>query len=704
MPSSYNPWLVALSVGVAVCVSFTSLRLAGRVAGAGVRAGRAWLIFGAISMGAGIWSMHFIGMLAFSLPIALRYDVGPTVASLAIAVLTSGFAIKIASNATLKFARHAVCSLAMGAGIAAMHYIGMSSIPIAPAITYDPLLVAVSVAIAVGASFAALWLTFNIRKGVHSYARVASLGAAVVMGCAIAGMHYTAMAAANFPQGAVCQGGLTLDNRWLAIVVAVATLALLAITLITAVFDARLESRTLRDAERLERANARLHYQSTHDSLTDLPNRTAFIDRLQQAIEQTATTSTLLAIIVVDLDRFKSINDSLGHGYGDAILRDVAQRLQAAIGDYGFAARLGGDEFLVLARVEQAKDVARLGEQIVRAVSRVYSAGPLELYLAASVGITTYPFDNATPEVLIAHADEAMYEIKRDGGHGYRFFVPGTTIYTIGRLQLESDLRRAVELGQFEVHYQPVVEVQSGRITGLEALARWRHPHRGWIAPSEFIPLAEASDVIAQIGEWVLNESCRQARAWVDQGFGDISIAVNLSARQFIQPNLLATIQESIARNGLRARNLVIELTESAIMREASRSIEILDQLHGSGFQIAVDDFGTGYSSMSYLKQLPVSKLKIDRSFINDLGTGAKNDSIVRAVIALAHALGMVVVAEGVETKAQLMHLLAYGCDQYQGYYCSKARNAAEITEYLRRDPQALRKTDLEQWLVGASA
>ncbi|MGA2342852.1 MAG: EAL domain-containing protein, partial [Steroidobacteraceae bacterium] len=554
------------------------------------------------------------------------------------------------------------------------------------------------------ASFAALWLTFNIRTSGHSYRMAASLGAAVIMGCAIAGMHYTAMAAAKFSLGAVCLGSVTLDNRWLAVVVGLATLALLTITLITALLDAQLESRTRLNAQRLETVNARLRYQSTHDILTDLPNRAAFIERLQDEIDKAATTHTLLAIMVVDLDRFKSINDSLGHGFGDAILREVAQRLKAAIGDCGFVARLGGDEFLLLARLEMANDVARLGEQIVQAVSRIYAAGPLELYLAASVGITTHPFDNSTPEVLISHADEAMYEIKRDGGHGYRFFVPGTTIYTIDRLQLESDLRRAVELEQLEVHYQPVVEVASGRILGLEALARWRHPHRGWVSPAEFIPLAEASDAIAQIGGWVLEESCRQARAWVDQGFEQISVAVNLSARQFLQPNILATIQGSIARNGLSAHNLVIELTESVIMRDAHRSTEILDQLHGSGFQIAVDDFGTGYSSMNYLKQLPVSKLKIDRSFIHDLGTGAKNDSIVRAVIALAHGLGMIVVAEGVETKAQLSGLLAYGCDQYQGYYCSKARTAAEIAEYLRREPQPLQKADLEQWLVGAGA
>jgi diguanylate cyclase (GGDEF)-like protein len=518
-------------------------------------------------------------------------------------------------------------------------------------------------------------------------------------------MHYTAMAAAHFRPGAVCLGSVTLDNRWLAIVVAVATLALLAITLITAVFDAQFESRTQRDAQSLESANARLQYHSTHDTLTDLPNRTAFIDRLQDAVAKAAITNELLTVMVVDLDRFKSINDSLGHGFGDAILRDVAQRLKTVVGDRGLAARLGGDEFLVMARLGKAQDVGRLGEQIVQAVSRIYTAGPLELYLAASVGITTYPFDNSMPDVLISHADEAMYEIKRDGGHGYRFFVPGTTIYTIDRLQLESDLRRAVELEQLEVHYQPVVEVASGRIIGFEALARWRHPHRGWVSPADFIPLAEASDAIAQIGAWILDQACRQTRAWVDQGFEGISVAVNLSARQFLQPNIVETIMVPIARNNLSPGNLVIELTESVIMRDATRSIEILDQLHSSGLQIAVDDFGTGYSSMNYLKQLPVSKLKIDRGFITDLGTGAKNDAIVRAVIALAHGLGMIVVAEGVETRAQLTGLLAYGCDQYQGYYCSKARSAAEITDYLHREPEPpLQKADLEQWLLAARA
>jgi diguanylate cyclase (GGDEF)-like protein len=685
MQSTYDPWLVSLSILVAILVSCTSLRLAGRVADARQSAGRAWLILGATTMGVGIWSMHFIGMLALSLPIKLRYDVGPTLASLVIAIVTSGFAIRIATAARLGLARHVIGSVLLGLGIVAMHYLGMHAIPIVPSVTYDPAVVAASVAIAICASFAAIWLTFSMRHG--EFALAAKFGAAIVMGLAIAGMHYTAMAASRFQPGSLCQGGLSFDNRWLAICVAGATLALLTITLITSVFDAHLKSSTRRYAEGLEQVNRRLHYQATHDTLTDLPNRASFIDLLQRAIDESAAASALLGVMLVDLDRFKNINDSLGHGFGDAILKEVAGRLKEAIGDAGVAARMGGDEFLVLVRVPETRDVIRIANQIVERLSRTYAVGCFELYLAASVGITTYPFDNSMPEVLISHADEAMYEIKHNGGHGFRFFVPGTTLFTIDRLQLETDLRRAAGLGQLELHYQPVVDIASGRIRALEALVRWRHPQRGWIAPGEFIPLAESSDAIVQIGRWVVDQACRQARLWREQGFREISIAVNLSARQFRQPDLLAMFQQAIERNGLRPQQVIVELTESVVMSDTDRSIQILDQLHRSGLNIAVDDFGTGYSSMNYLKRLPVSKLKIDRSFINDLGTDAKNDSIVSTVISLAHGLGMSVVAEGVETKHQLFLLQSFGCDQYQGYLCSKPRNAAEIADLLPGDP-----------------
>ncbi len=691
MHSTYNPWLVSLSIAVAILVSFTSLRLASRVAESPNSAGRLWLILGAISMGVGIWAMHFIGMLAFSLPIQLRYSINLTFVSLGAAILTSGFAIKIASSAKLGLGRHLVCSLVMGLGIVTMHYTGMSAILIFPAISYDPVLVAVSVGIAVTASFAALWLTFNLRSGRHRLIWAARLGAAVVMGLAIAGMHYTAMAASDFQPGAFCRGGVSLDNQWLAISVAIATCALLTITLVTGIFDAHLAARARLHAQRLQTMNSRLTYQAIHDALTQLPSRALFIDHLQQAIDATASTKTsitLLAVMLVDLDRFKIVNDSLGHSVGDAILREVATRLSDIVGYTHMAARLGGDEFLVLAQMADTGSVIRIANQIVQRLSQPYSIDSVELHLAASVGITTYPFDNSAPDVLISHADEAMHEIKSDGGNGFRFFVPGTTVFTLERLQLENDLRHAAERGELQLHYQPQVDIASGRIVGLEALARWRHPKRGWIPPGEFIPMAEASDLILQIGTWVFDEACRQARIWRDEGFADINIAVNLSARQFRQPALLSMVERAVVRNALQPRHIVIELTESVVMSDPQRSAEILEQLQRSGFDVAIDDFGTGYSSISYLKRLPISKLKIDGSFITDLGVSTKSDSIVKAVIALARGLGMTAIAEGVETATQLSCLKAFGCDQYQGYFYSRPVSAADTAELLRRKPK----------------
>jgi diguanylate cyclase (GGDEF)-like protein len=685
VPLAYSPWLVAVSIAVAVLASFTSLRLAARVAESSGVTGRAWLVLGAVAMGAGIWAMHFVGMLALSLPIQLRYDVALTLASLGAAVLTSGFAIWIASRRRLAPARHIICSLVMGLGIVAMHYMGMSAIRIVPAISYDPVLLAASVVIAVTASYAALWLTFSLRTGTHRYIWIARLGAAVVMGAAIAGMHYTAMAASIFQPGAFCRTGLALNERWVAISVAMAALGLLSITLVSSIFDSHLATRARLHAQRLQQVNARLRHQAMHDALTDLPNRSLFIERLRQTIAHPRSAHAAVAVMLIDLDRFKAVNDSLGHSFGDTILKEVAARLRATTADLGIAGRLGGDEFLVFAEVEQPQQVIDIGLQIVRRLGERFNVGSLELYLGASVGITTFPFDNSEAEVLISHADEAMYDIKHRGGNGIRLFVPGTSVFTMERLELERDLRHAVERGQLELHYQPQVDIMSGRVRGLEALARWHHPQRGWIAPGDFIPLAESSDLIVGIGHWVLGEACRQLSAWRLEGIGGISIAVNLSARQFRQPDLLATIQRAVTANGLQPGQLDIELTESLVMSDADRSVESLEALHRSGFQIAVDDFGTGYSSMSYLKRLPVRKLKIDRSFVSDLGADLKSDAIVRSVISLAHGLGMVVIAEGVETARQLECLRDFGCDQYQGYLFSRPRSAADVSGLLQR-------------------
>jgi diguanylate cyclase len=509
--------------------------------------------------------------------------------------------------------------------------------------------------------------------------------------------------------GAICRGGVALDNQWLALVLSISAFLLLIITLVAGVFDAHLEMRASWHARRLENANSQLHFQSTHDTLTNLPNRAQFLAALQSAIEEVDATpsSTLVAVMLVDLDRFKIVNDSLGHSFGDTILKEASIRLRCLLGDGEMAARLGGDEFLMLIKTKDARSVLNRANEIVVSLRKTYNIESVELHLAASVGITTYPFDRSSADVLVSHADEAMYEAKHNGGNGIRFFLPGTTVFTVERLQLENDLRVAPQLGQLELHYQPQVEIRSGKIVGLEALARWRHPVHGWVPPDEFIPLAEASDLIIYIGRWILDSACEQLRLWHLEGFSDLSVAVNLSARQFRQPDLLAMIQGIIASHGLLPQHVVIELTESVVMSDAHRSFDTLEKLHQLGFKVAVDDFGTGYSSLSYLKRLPVDKLKVDRSFVGDLGASTKSDSIVKAIISLAHGLGMTVVAEGVETNAQ-RHLLAeLGCEDFQGYLFSRARNAADVLDLLRAKPQPLEDmledVEVDELMMGSS-
>jgi diguanylate cyclase (GGDEF)-like protein len=417
----------------------------------------------------------------------------------------------------------------------------------------------------------------------------------------------------------------------------------------------------------------------------------------------TAGGALFLAVLLGDLDRFKIVNDSMGHEVGDAVLRQVALRLRETIGSTDSLARMGGDEFLLMVRTSDTKRVVDVASQVVRRLGDPYIVNEVSLHLAASVGVTTFPFDNSAPYALISHADEAMYEVKYRGGNGFQFFVPGTTVFTMQRLEMENDLRNAAALGQLQLHYQPQVEIVSGRIVGVEALARWKHPAHGWVSPGEFIPLAEASDLIVQIGRWILNEACRQLQHWHQMGYGELTVAVNLSARQFRQIDLLSMIQSTVANHGLLPKQVVIELTESVVMSDANRAVEVLEMLHQTGFQVAVDDFGTGYSSMSYLKRLPVGKLKVDRSFVSDLGSSAKSDSIVRAIIDLAHGLNMTVVAEGVETAQQLSFLRAFGCDQYQGFLYSRPRSATDMLELLARSPKPGADDIEEQLLVGSA-
>ncbi|MEO6080035.1 MAG: EAL domain-containing protein [Steroidobacteraceae bacterium] len=435
----------------------------------------------------------------------------------------------------------------------------------------------------------------------------------------------------------------------------------------------------------LEAANEQLRHIATHDVLTGLPNRALLDDRLHQMIAQGPRNAQPFAVLMCDLDRFKLINDSMGHRAGDAFLQSVASRLTEVIRTGDTLARRGGDEFVFLVNSpidgSDAQSIAQRALQVLDAPVRIDG---IDIHVAASIGIAMYPRDGDRADILLANADAAMYSAKQRGSNLIEQFSPEMRGLTPHRLQLESDLHRALELQQFELHYQPKVDTNTGMVRSAEALVRWRHPERGLLGPTEFIAIAESSGQIVPLGEWVLNEACRQARKWQDEGLPPLRIGVNVSAAQFRQGELVRTVEQALDAAGLEPHFLELELTESAVMRSPEESVAILEELSSMGILVSVDDFGTGYSSMSYLRRFPIDKLKIDKSFVCDMVARAEDASIVQAIISLAHSLKLKVVAEGVETGEQLAVLKSLGCDQYQGFHFCCALPANEFKALMK--------------------
>ncbi|MGB5569445.1 MAG: EAL domain-containing protein [Sedimenticolaceae bacterium] len=447
------------------------------------------------------------------------------------------------------------------------------------------------------------------------------------------------------------------------------------------------------DVAIVKRSLQKLDHLAHHDTLTGLPNRLLLQDRLDHAIHRAHRQGHCLAVLFLDLDRFKNINDTLGHAAGDQLLRIFAARLSRQIREGDTVARLGGDEFMVLLEDYRASDDPRIvAQKLLDSLHEPFDIQGHQLYVTASIGISLYPDDGETVDELVRNSDAAMYRAKEKGKNSYHFYTSDLTAVARESLRLESSLRLALHRGEFTLHYQPKWNTRTGSVTGVEALLRWQHPERGLLGPGAFLNALEDCGLIRQVGKWILQTACQQARTWQEQGLAAIQMSVNLSGQQIVEGELLQTVNDALEESRLDARYLELELTEGFIMQQPEEAIVLLNSLRELGISIAIDDFGTGYSSLSYLKQLPVQKLKIDRSFVRDIPADPDDMAITRAIVALGHTLQMSIVAEGVETEEQLAFLLDEGCEEAQGYLFSMPLPAEELSSLLQRGFRAAAK------------
>lgn len=737
-----------------------------------------WIALAGVASGLGIWSTHFIAMIAYEPQLPVGYDVPLTLLSIAAAVAMSGLAWWLELR-TRRRSLSPLPALVLAAGIATMHYIGMAALRVQGHVLWDGQLVSASLVTSAVLAWTALIARRRLRRG-------SVAAAALLFALAICGLHFIAMAAASIlPDPRIAMPADAIRSDTLAILVGAGAFMLILVGGMYLWFDHRLALRRIAEQQRVtdfanaaieglaviegrrivdvnaalralagwphaavaplavtlpaladrlsltqliesgqtremilrasdgdmidvevtarpiawrgrphtvlvvtdirarKEAEQRIHHLAYHDPLTGIANRSLFNTRVAEAAA-TRGPDDEIAVFCFDLDRFKSINDLYGHSVGDELLRHVASELRQVSTAGMLPARLGGDEFAMMCRMRELEmDAASIARRILARLNRPVTIGNQMLRISASLGIAMIPGDATEADVALRHADLALYRAKADGRGIFRFFEPAMDAMARDRAALEADLRRAITEDGLHIDYQPLVGIEAGRVEGFEALVRWNHPERGLMMPDDFIPIAEDSGLIIELGEWVLRKACTDAACWDPP----LKLSVNLSPAQFAYADICETVARALSDAGLPPERLELEITEGVFVQDAERGIAILSRLRETGVQIAMDDFGTGYSSLSYFRQFPFDKVKIDRSFIADMLHNGQARSIVEAIISLGRGLNLEVVAEGVETEEQLDQLRQQGCTQVQGYLISEPRPIGQFAGSVLSDP-----------------
>ncbi|GIO99142.1 putative signaling protein [Paenibacillus lautus] len=658
MDGHYNYYIVGLSIAIAILASYSALNITSKISDANGKSKFFWLIGGALVMGSGIWSMHFVGMLAMHMNMNVRYDVFLTIMSMLVSVVSSFIAFYITMPKNINWSKIAIGGFIMGSGIVIMHYMGMEAMLLHAEISYDPGIWVLSAIIALVASYAALLLFLRFRN--HPKSSFLKWGSAVVMGFAVCGMHYTGMKAARFEAhaGMITQQPQSVDFLLL-YGVTVTIFVILLVSWGAMFFDRHV----------LEK----LAYQ---DTITGLPNR----NEMNRFFETNAETEKI-TILFLDLDQFKAINDTLGHNVGDLLVQEVGKRLRQFIRSGQQVFRIGGDEFLVILKQSDPVYAQHLANDILQQIKNVYYIEGNELYVTASIGISIGSVHSSDRTTLLKNADTAMYKAKGLGKNQQCLYDEEMGLQEVRKMELEKDLQRAFELKEFFIVYQPKWNVQSDRLVGFEALLRWRHPRLGVISPLEFIPIAEETGLIIPMTRWTLEEACKQCRIWQERGIVQ-PVSVNLSIRLFHGDNLLELIQNVLDQANLEPRLLELEIAESMVLHDVNDIIRQLGNIRSLGVKVSMDDFGTGYSSIGLLDRIPIDALKLDRQFTKDLDTPSKR-AIVNAIVLMAENLNLDVIAEGVENKEHIDFLTGLGCHVMQGYYYGKPMDIDEIKVWM---------------------